>query len=201
MRALAARAAVALALVAPAARAKDVGFRSPGGRALYGPHERFGAVVDQNRRFLVVEVATGLAPEGNLAMLLGVLNLPVHGLEWYLGYGVELNPAVHYSASVRFFPELGEFRPYLGAGYLYKDTYAIGVSSHNVFVEIGHKWIMHRTYHFSVGVGVRRLLALSIDRDSILNDPDVDRALLDEQIDEELPRWLPTVALRFSRAF
>jgi hypothetical protein len=193
--------ASAAVLLSPEASAKDVGFRSPGGRAIYDSGERFGDVVDQNQRFLVVEVATGLAPEGNLAILLGVLNVPVSGLEMYLGYGVELNPAVHYSASVRYFPELGDFRPYLGLGYLYKDTYAIGVASHNLFAELGHKWVIHQTYHLTVGAGVRRLLALQIDRDSILNDPDVDRALLDEQIDEELPRWLPTLALRFSRAF
>ena len=183
------------------ARAKEFGLHTPGGREIYDPHERFGQVLDQNRRRCVMEVATGAGPEGNLAMLLGVLNLPLPGFELYVGAGLEANPARHYTGTLRLFPDFGDFRPYLGVGYLYNDTYAIGVASHNVFMEAGHKWVLHTTYHFTVGVGVRRLLALRIAEDSILNDPDVDRKLLDEQIDNVMPRWLPTVALRFSRAF
>lgn len=188
-------------LLAGPAGAKEIGLHTPGGRDIYGPNERFGQVLDQNRRRFVLEVATGAGPEGNLAMLLGVLNLPLPGFELYAGAGLEANPARHYTGTLRLFPDFGDFRPYLGVGYLYNDTYAIGVASHNVFMEAGHKWVIHTTYHFTLGVGVRRLLALRVAEDSILNDPDVDGALLDQQIDDVMPRWLPTIALRFSRAF
>ena len=193
-------AAVATVVAAPAL-AKDIGVHSPSGRQIYEPHEQFGEVIDQTTRRLVVEVATGAGPEGNLGILLGLLNFPLRGVELYAGIGFEANPARHYTGTIRFYPDFGSFRPYVAAGYLFNDTFEIGVTSHNLFGEIGHKWVIHRTYHLTAGLGLRRLLSVQIDKTSILNDPDVDQELLDEQIDEVMPRWLPTIALRFSRAF
>jgi hypothetical protein len=192
--------AASLAL-ATAAAAKDHGVHSPSGRVIYEPHERFGEAIDVSRRRLVIEVATGLAPEGNLGIALGLLDVPFDRFELYAGFGVEINPARRYTGALRYFPDFGDFRPYLGAGYLFVDTYAIGVMSHNVFAELGHKWVLHQTYHFTVGVGLRRLLAVELADDSLLRETDVDQALLDEQIDHVMPRWVPMLALRFSRAF
>lgn len=191
---------VTLAHAAPVA-AKEIGVHTPGRRQIYGVDESFGQALDQTRRNFVIEVATGLAPEGNLGLLFGVLNLPARHLDLYAGVGYEANPATRYTAAVRYTFTFGAVRPYVGAGYLLVDTHAIGVLSHNAFAEVGHRWSIHRTYRLSAGLGVRYLFSLHIEDDSILNDPDVDRALLAEQIDEGLTRWVPTFALRFSRAF
>jgi hypothetical protein len=193
-------AALALAHAIPAA-AKEIGLHTPTRRQNYGVDESFGQALDQTSRSFVIEVATGLAPEGNLGLLLGVLNLPVRRLDLYLGFGYEANPAARYTASGRYTFTFGAVKPYVGLGYLLVDTHAIGVISHNVFAELGHRWLIHRTYHLSAGLGVRYLVALQVQDDSILNDPDIDRALLEEQLDKGLTRWVPMFALRFSRAF
>lgn len=184
-----------------AAEGKEIGFHSPGGRPIYDAHDEFGQVVDQSTRWLVVELATGAGPEGNLGLLAGAINVATRGLELYVGAGLEVNPARHYTGSIRYFPDLGSFRPYASVGYLFNDSYALGVHSHNVFAELGHKWPLHRTYHLTVGFGVRRLLSIHVRDESILAEPDVDRDLLAHQIDDVMPKWLPMLAVRFSRAF
>jgi hypothetical protein len=156
--------------------------------------------MDQSHRWMIVEIATGAGPEGNLAILIGAINLGLQGFELYAGAGLEFNPAYHFTFTARYFPPLGSFKPYVGLGYLFVDSYAIGVFSHNAFAEVGHKWVVHETYHITLGVGVRWVGAIIVADDSPLREPDVDPVLLDEQLDNTA-RWLPTVALRFSRAF
>jgi hypothetical protein len=180
--------------------AKEIAIHSPSGRRIYDQDETFEAVLDQNRRRFIVEVAAGAGPEGNLAMSLGWLVRELKGLELYAGVGLEVNPAVHWALSARYLMNFGGYRPYVGAGYFLNHLTALETISHNVFVEAGYSWVIHRTFHVTIGVGVRRLLTVVIDEDSPLEDPDIDRAFLDEQL-ANIDPWLPTVALRFSRAF
>jgi hypothetical protein len=184
----------------PVVRAKNYGFHSPGGREIYDKRESFSEATITERRQFVIEVAVGAGPEGNLAMLLGWINQPVHGLEYYLGVGFELNPARHYTAAVRYLFNIDGYRPYIGLGYLFNDLYAVGTYSHNVFGEVGYSWVLHRTYHLTLGAGVRRILDVEVRDDSPLRAHDVDPELLNEQLDAIAP-WVPTFALRFSRAF
>jgi hypothetical protein len=182
------------------AQAKQIGVHTPSGRRIYAPEETFGELCDQDTRHLVIEVAAGMGPEGNLGMLLGWLNVGVRGLELYGGIGLEANPAVHVTGALRYVANVFGLRPYLSLGYLYKDTYAIDVWSHNLFGEVGYKWILHHTYHLTVGVGVRRMLAIYVDDDSTLFGPGADAELLSATLDE-VGEWAPMVSLRFSRAF
>jgi hypothetical protein len=192
-------ACLALGLASSAA-AKSVGYRTPGGREIYDRRDRFGAATHTHTRQFVLEVAVGAGPEGNLGLLLGWLNKPIRGLEWYAGIGFEVNPARHYTGSVRYMFNIDGYRPYIGAGYLFHDLYEVGTYSHNVFGEVGYSWVVHRTYHLTLGIGVRRILHIGVRSDSTLRAADVDQALLDEQIESVAP-WVPTLALRFSRAF
>jgi len=192
---------LALVLIAASlAQAKEIGVNSPSGRRIYGPEETFGELCDQDTRHFVIEVAAGLGPEGNLGLLLGWLNVGVRGLELYAGVGVEANPAVHATGALRYVANIFGLRPYVSLGYLYKDTYAIDVWSHNLFGEVGYKWILHHTYHLTLGAGVRRMLAITVRDDSILLGPGSDPALLSSALDE-VGRWSPMVSIRFSRAF
>lgn len=191
---------LALALAPGLARAKQFGVATPEGRHIYGPDEQFGSVSNTANRDFVVEVAVGAGPEGNLGVLLGWLNQPIRGLEWYAGVGVEANPATQYTGAVRYLFNIEGYRPYVGVGYLYKDLTTLRTYTHNVFGEVGYSWKVHRTYHLTLGVGVRRILYLGIRDDSPLAGPDVDPALLDGER-ERMTRWVPTIALRFSRAF
>jgi hypothetical protein len=193
-------AALSVGLNAAGVFAKERGIHSPGGRRIYGSEETFEQVRDTRHRDFVLEVAVGAGPEGNLAMLLGWLNQPVRGLEYYVGLGFEVSPARHYTGAVRYVFNIDGYRPYLGAGYLFDDLYGIGSFSHNVFAEVGYSWVLHRTYHLTAGVGVRRILHVGLRQDSPLLDGDVDRRFLEQQIDG-VSRWVPTFALRFSRAF
>jgi hypothetical protein len=192
--------ALVLGLLAAPAHAKELGFRSPGGREIYDPEESFGVSSNTRRRQFVIEVAVGAGPEGNLGALLGWLNQPVRGLEWYLGFGVEVNPARHYTGAVRYLFNIDGYRPYIGAGYSFVDLYELGTHSHNAFAEVGYSWVLHETYHLTLGAGLRRILQLRVRDDSPLRESDVDPVLLDEQLDSVNP-WVPTIALRFSRAF
>ncbi len=203
MRACQVRAAVVLSvgmLWSSAARAKDFGIQTPSGRRTYLTDEHFSELVDHKQRILVSEVAIGSGPEGNLAILLGWLNIPVRRLDLYAGFGVEANPAMQWTLAGRYGFNFGGFRPYASLGYLHKDTYAVGVVSHNAFLELGHTWVLHRTYRLSVGAGLRRVLSRSVSSDSLLDAPDTDRALLAQELDAA-DVWIPLVALRFSRAF
>src|SRR5262249_48634258 len=94
--------ALAGALVAGEADARQVGLHSPTGRRIYEPTERFDEVIEHKRRVVVSEVAVGAGPEGNLAMLLGVLNVPVRRLDLFAGVGIEANPAALCTGSARY---------------------------------------------------------------------------------------------------
>jgi hypothetical protein len=190
----------AVLLVAAPARAKQTGVHSPGGREIYGPDEQFAEALEQRRRNFVVEVVTGIAPEGNLGILLGVLNRPFRGLEFYGGFGWEATPALNFPVSARYWFDVFGLRPFVSLGYSFRTLDSIGLVSHNVFAEAGYKWAFHQTYHLTVGVGVRRPFAVLTTDGSALNGPSVDRRLLAEQIDSSRT-WVPTASIRFSHAF
>ncbi|MCA9628257.1 MAG: hypothetical protein KC766_11350 [Myxococcales bacterium] len=199
-RRLAGGVGLVLCSVCALADAKDYRISTPGGHAIYDEQETFADAVDQRSRRFVVEAAVGAGPEGNVGMLLGYINWPVRGLEYYLGFGLESNPARQYTGAVRYLFNIDGYRPYVSLGYLFKDAYALGTYTHNVFGEVGYSWVLHRTYHLTAGVGVRRILSVQVRDDSPLRGSDVDPQLLDDEIDG-IARWVPTFALRFSRAF
>ena len=192
-------ASVLLALTAPA-EARQFGIQTPAGRRIYGPDERFAEALEHKRRVVVSEVAVGAGPEGNLALLLGVLNVPIRRLDLFAGVGLEANPAALFTGSARYTFNVDGFRPYVALGYLYKLTYEVGLASHNVYMEVGHTWVLHRTLRFSLGVGVRRILDTRLTEDSVLSGPDADPAAVQHELGRINP-WLPLAALRFSRAF
>ena len=137
MRSLRCRLAFACLVLAGAADAKKHGVSSPSGKKIYDADETFAQAVDSSKRRFVVEVSLGAGPEGNIGALLGVLNLPVRGLEYYIGYGIEANPATHITGSARYVFNIDDYRPYIALGYLYKDLTALRTYSHNAFAELG----------------------------------------------------------------
>jgi hypothetical protein len=149
---------------------------------------------------VVSEVALGAGPEGNLALLLGCLNVPVRRLDLFAGVGLEANPAALFTGSGRYTFNFDGIRPYVALGYLYKLTYEVGLASHNVFLEVGHTWVIHNTLRFSLGVGLRRIIDTRLTEDSVLAGPDADPAAVRRELDRIDP-WLPLAAMRFSRAF
>lgn len=187
-------------LVAAGAEAKETGVHSPGGRAIYGADASFAEVAEQSRRNFVVEMVTGIAPEGNLGLLVGVLNQPVRGLEFYGGFGFEATPATNYPVSARYWFDILGYRPFVSLGYSLRSLSQLGIVSHNVFAEAGYKWQFHETYHVTLGLGARRPLAVVVTDDSTMHGPTVDAALLEEQ-KERSKIFVPTISLRFSRAF
>lgn len=192
---------LAFSVVLPSvADAKNFGLSSPTGREIYSDTEKFSDVIDQNRRQFVIEAAIGAGPEGNLGIVAGWLMPQVKGLELYAGLGIEANPAVRITGAVRYLFNFFGWRPYVGAGYLLNRMWKTGTISHNAFFEVGYSWKVFHTYHLTLGVGARRVLHISIDDEGALSTGDVDRAFLEEQIDDVVP-WLPTISLRFSRAF
>jgi hypothetical protein len=194
--------AFALALVAVGARdseAKELKFSSPG-RSIYKSNETFGAALDQGMRTFVMEVAMGSGPEGNLGVTLGwLLNRP-EGLEFYAGFGVRIAPAWHYTVATRYFLPFLRYRSYVGGGYVLQRLTNLGVRSHSGFGEIGHKWIIRRTYHMTLSLGFQRMISRSIVEGSFLDGPKVDPDYRDEQLDSiHANRYL--LCLRLSRAF
>jgi hypothetical protein len=183
-----------------AAEARQFGIQSPSGRRIYAPHERFDEVLEHKRRVVVSEVAAGAGPEGNLALLLGCLNVPFRRLDLFAGVGLEANPAALFTGSARYTFNIDGIRPYIALGYLHKRTYEVGLASHNVFVEVGHTWVIHRTLRFSLGIGLRRILDTRLTEDSVLSGPDADPDAVRRELDHIDP-WLPLGAIRFSRAF
>lgn len=194
--------AVALAslVTARGALGKEIGIHSPAGKTIYDSNETFSDVDDTRKRRFVVEAVAGAGPEGNIGMLIGWINQPVRGFEYYAGFGYEANPALNVTGSVRYVFNLSGWRPYLSLGYIYKSLDRLGTYNHNLFGEVGYSWVLHETYHLTAGIGVRRILTIGIREDSPLNEPDVDRALLQSETDS-VTRWVPMFALRFSRAF
>jgi hypothetical protein len=199
MRTLATVVALATLLPAATASAKEGGFSSPQGRRIYGPHEQFGEVLDQTRRNFVIEVVFGYAPEGNIGANLGWLT-PVDGLELYLGVGLQANPSDHFVGTVRYFGSFGDFRPYVGTGYILQNLTRLGTVNHNWFVELGHKWRFHTTYHFTVGLGLRYIFGITVANDSPLSSSVVDPDFLESELDE-VGRIAPVISVRLSRAF
>lgn len=198
--ALALALAAGLVLVTAPATARQFGYQSPSGRRIYLPRERFGEVLEHKRRVVVSEVAVGAGPEGNLAVLLGCLNVPIRRLDLFAGVGVEANPATLFTGSARYTFNFDGVRPYVALGYLYKLTYEVGLASHNAYVELGHTWVIHRTMRFSLGVGLRRILDTRLTEGSALAGPDIDPAVVDTEL-RRIEPWLPLGAIRFSRAF
>jgi hypothetical protein len=183
-----------------ARESKQYGVSTPAGRDIYRTRTTFSEAKDTRDRDFVIEVAVGSGPEGNLGILLGWINKPVRGLEYYLGFGYEVTPSRHYTGAVRYLFNIDGWRPFIGAGYLYNDAYGLGTYSHNVFAELGYSWVLHRTYHLTLGLGFRRILYVGIRDDSFLHGGDVDQAWLQRETDAISP-WVPQAALRFSRAF
>lgn len=192
--------AAGLWLVPVTATARQFGHQSPSGRRIYGPRERFAEALEHRRRVVVSEVAVGAGPEGNLAVLIGCLNVPVRRLDLFAGAGIEANPATLFTGSARYTFNFDGIRPYVALGYLYKVTYEVGLASHNAYVELGHTWVLHRTLRFSLGVGLRRILDTRLTEDSALAGPDTDPGLVDAEL-QRIEPWLPLGAIRFSRAF
>ncbi len=182
------------------ARAKEIGLHTPTGRDIYRPDETFAEVLEQNRRNFVVEAVIGLAPEGNVAANLGWLIPEPHGLELYLGGGLQFNPSYQLSAVLRYMMNFSGWRPYVALGYMHQELYMLGTDSENLVTEIGYKWVLQHTYHFTLGIGLRTLLHIGVQADSPLKESDVDPDFLQEQIDDVFS-YVPTLALRFSRAF
>ncbi len=187
-------------LLERSAHARQFGIQSPAGRRIYGPNERFDEAIEHRRRVVVSEVAVGAGPEGNLALLLGCLNVPFRRLDLFAGVGLEANPAALFTGSGRYTFNFDGVRPYVALGYLHKLTYEVGLASHNVFAEVGHTWVLHRTMRFSLGIGLRRILTTRVTEDSVLAGPDTDPEAVRRELDRLEP-WLPLGAVRFSRAF
>lgn len=192
-------AVVTLAAIAGGADAKRFGYSTPG-RSIYGHDETFGDVLDQNRRKWVVELGVGDTPEGNLGISLGyLLNIP-QGFELYVGFGSRLGPVLHTTASFRYFLRFSRFRAYVGGGYLFQNSTNIDLFSHNGYAEVGYKWIIRHTFHFTVAIGAQRVISRSVRDGSPLKEPDVDPMLLQKQLDST-GDYRALVAFRFSRAF
>jgi hypothetical protein len=192
--------ALATMLMGKTSDARQFGIQSPAGRRIYGPRERFDEAIEHRRRVVVSEVAVGAGPEGNLALLLGCLNVPIRRLDLFAGVGLEANPAALFTGSARYTFNFDGIRPYVAVGYLHKLTYEVGLASHNVFAEVGHTWVLHRTLRFSLGIGLRRILTTRLTEESVLGGPDSDPAAVRRELDAIDP-WLPLGAIRFSRAF
>jgi hypothetical protein len=194
---------VALATVTlsttPAA-AKETALRTPSGRTIYGPEETFEGAVDQRTRLLIIELATGLATEGNLAVGLGLLVPRAGGLELWAHFGLEANPSLRYSGGARYVFAFGAFRPYLAAGFTFADLYAQGSLSTHLFAEVGHQFVVFTTYRISLGVGFRGVLNVWLKGNSPHLDGTTDPVWVQEQLDSSRG-FFPTLALRFSRAF
>jgi hypothetical protein len=192
--------AVVLLLNTPPALAKNTGVHSPSGKTIYVPQRSFDEALDQNRRKWVIEAVMGDGPEGNVGLSLGRLNVLIHGFELYAGFGYALTPARHVTGSMRYLMNFHGFRPYLAAGYLWRNTFAIASHSHNVTGEFGYSWRIHHTYHLTAGLGARYIAATVVEATSPLKTSDADAVLLAEQ-SESMARWSPLAVLRFSRAF
>lgn len=179
---------------------KDMGVHSPRGRRIYRDNEPFEEVVDSHRRIFVIEAVAGTGPEGNVGLVVGFLPKQLKGIEFFGGGGIDVGPALYVSGAVRFVFNLGGVRPYLGAGYFFKDAFAVGAYAHNAFFELGHTWRIGSTNHLSLGVGIARLVHVGVREDSPLRTPDVDPTSLELQRASVSP-YTPLLSLRVSRAF
>jgi hypothetical protein len=180
--------------------AKSLGLHTPRGRAIYRPDQLFSDIVDSRRRIFVIEAAAGLGPEGNLGLVFGYMPKQIHGIEFYGGVGAEANPAYRVTGAVRLLFNIKGYRPYFGAGYIYKDAYAIGTFSHNGFLEAGYSLKLKSTNHLTLGLGISRLAYAGVRASSALRGPEVDAASLEEQI-KRIPPYQPLFVVRVSHAF
>ena len=189
---------VLLALCADAS-AKEIKFSSPG-RDIYHSNESFASALDQGGRNHVIELSMGSGAEGNLGVAVGwLLNKP-GGLELYAAFGGRIGPVFHYSASFRYFLPIGGLHAYLGGGYILQSHSRLHLRSHSGFADLGYKWVIRRTYHVTLTVGLQRIFARSLHDDSPLRAPDVDQDSLAHQLDS-VEAYRPLACLRFSRAF
>jgi hypothetical protein len=182
------------------AESKVVGLHSPRGRNIYRSEAELGGVVDSRGRVFVIEAAAGAGPEGNLGIVVGWMPKAIHGLEFYGGAGYSVNQAIHVSGAARLIFNIGGYRPYVGLGYFYKDSYAIETHTHNAFAEIGYSLKLGPTNHLSLGLGLARLLHTGVRHHTPLRSPEVNQASLNEQV-ASIPPYLPMFTARFSRAF
>jgi hypothetical protein len=173
---------------------------NPFRRTIYDPNRTFGEATNSQRRYFIAEVASGFAPQGHLAVLLGLINVPLPGVEVYAGYGVEANPATTLNADIRYLPNIRGWRPYFALGYSYRSLSAIDTISHNVFGEVGYKWVIGPTYHLTLAAGIRQAIDIRVDAASPLRGSDTDAQLLEEQVNAA-KTWVPTAAVKLSRAF
>ena len=192
--------AMAIALSASPAAAKETALRTPSGRTIYSSDETFEDALDQRTRILIIELATGLAAEGNLAVGLGLLIPHAGDLELWAHYGLEANPALRHSLALRYVFHFGDFRPYLGAGFTYADFYSLGSLSTHLFAELGHQFVIFTTYRISAAIGIRGVVDVWLKDDSPLLDGTTDPMWVDEQL-ANARGFFPTLTLRFSRAF
>lgn len=185
-------------LIEPAV-AKRIGFSSPNGRHLYSPGETLADVVDERRRRFAIEMVTGLAPEGNLGINLG-WRITGWGLGLYTGLGAQTNPSYQVGTSVRYEPDYGGYRPYVGLGYVRQFHTALGTRNDNGFAELGWRFRIRGSNFVSLGAGARYIVRISVASGSPLNTSAVDRAFLQQELNA-VPRWVPIAALRFSKPF
>lgn len=182
------------------ASAKRYGVNTPSSRAIYTPTETFGEVLDQDQRNFVIEVALGAGPEGNLGLILGWLAKGIKGVEFYVGMGRDFSSAEIYTGATRYLMNFSGYRPFVSLGYQFQHLEAVDLETHAVFAETGYSWKLRYTYHLTVAVGARYVFDKQVLPGSVLEGPDIDQAFLDEQLDDVFP-IVPTLALRFSRAF
>lgn len=188
------------ALLAPVARAKNFGVKTPSGRRIYAPEEQLAEAYEQDSRQFVIEVVMGAAAEGNLGVNLGWLAPQLGGLELYGGFGVQANPSNQWVLATRYWFDLLGLHPFVGLGYSYMSLSELGTTNQNLLLEAGYKWRVHTTYHFTFGLGLRYVASVHVESGSPLRGDDVDPDALQDELDD-VGRIVPTIAFRFSRAF
>lgn len=169
-------------------------------RSIYTGEPTFSSALDEETRWFGAEVVAGLGAEGNLAAGFGLILPQLHGLELWAHFGLEANPALRYSGSLRYVFEFGDFRPFLGVGFSFADLYAQGSVSTHFYAEVGHQFALSSTYRVSASLGFRTVLDVWLKANSPLLDGTTDLAWVDEQLVEARGAFI-TLTLRFSRRF
>lgn len=180
--------------------AKSLGVHTPRGRAIYRPDQIFHDIVDSRRRIFVIEAAAGWGPEGNVGLVFGWMPKVIHGIEFYGGAGLEANPAYRITGAVRFLFNIKGYRPYVAAGYFFKDAWVIDTYAHNGFLELGYSFKLKSTNHLTIGLGLARKLHVGVRPQSVLRTGEVDQESLEDQI-KRVPPYMPMGVVRVSHAF